>query len=249
MKNLKQMLSLIHYVLQILQINLQNYLCYKIALYKYGQAGFERFAKQRQGIEGFLGHEKGLEGVLNFKEAIRTYVTGAAQATKRLELNDVVQKALNEAPASYGKEGLKSLATLYPNAAKYAMEYKDNATGQAGRKKAASWVDTVGADWIGESGLAKVLGGLNLATLQIKLLFGNARFLAAQGFQPYHMIFPKLVDLQVKGFDKGSIAKAQLQSFRDLFFPSKEAKEAIEFFASPQVRLIEPKFLREFSLH
>ena len=61
------------------------------------------------------------------------------------------------------------------------------------------------------------------------------------------MIYPKLVDLQVKGFDKGSIAKAQLRSFRDLFFPSKEAKEAIEFFASPQVRLIEPKFLREFS--
>ena len=217
------------------------------ALYKYGQAGFERFAKQRQGIEGFLGHERGLEGVLNFKEAIRTYVTGAAQATKRLQLNDVIQKGIHESPASYGKPGLKSLATLYPNASKYAMTYKDNATGQAGRKTAASIIDTIGADWIGESGLAKVLGGLNLATLQIKLLFGNARFLAAQGFQPYHMIFPKLVDLQVKGFDKGSIAKAQLQSFRDLFFPSKEAKEAIEFFASPQVRLIEPKFLREFS--
>ena len=84
----------------MIQQSLQN------ALYKYGQAGFERFAKQRQGIEGFFGHERGLEGVLNFKEAIRTYVTGAAQATKRLELNDVVQKALNEAPASYGKEGL-----------------------------------------------------------------------------------------------------------------------------------------------
>ena len=217
------------------------------ALYKYGQAGFERFAKQRQGIEGFLGHERGLEGVINFKEAIRTYVTGAAQATKRLELNDVVQKAIHEAPATYGKAGLKSLATLYPNATTFAMKYKDNATGQAGRKKAANIIDTIGADWIGESGLAKVLGGLNLATLQIKLLFGNARFLAAQGFQPYHMIFPKLVDLQVKGFDKGSIAKAQLQSFRDLFFPSKEAKEAIEFFASPEVRLVEPKFLREFS--
>ena len=31
------------------------------ALYTYGKAGFEKFAKQRQGIEGFLGHEKVLK--------------------------------------------------------------------------------------------------------------------------------------------------------------------------------------------
>ena len=217
------------------------------ALYTYGKAGFEKFAKQRQGIEGFLGHEKGLEGVMNFKEAIRTYVTGAIQATKRLELNDMVQDALHNAPAIHGKPGLKTLAALYPNATKYSQTYKNNATGQLGRKQTSRIADTIFSQWIGESGLAKVLGGLNLATLQMKLLFGNVRFLGAQAFQPYHMIFPKLVDLQVKGFDKGSIAKAQVQSFKDLFFPSAEAREAIAYFSSPEVRLIEPKFLREFS--
>ena len=217
------------------------------ALYDYGKAGFEKFAKTRQGIEGFLGHEKGLKGVMNFKEAIRTYVTGGINASRRIELNDIVQKALHDAPAMYADKGLKSLAALYPNATKYSMIYKNNATGQLGRRKISSFADQMASQWIGESGLAKVIGGLNLATLQIKLLFGNARFLAAQGFQPYHMIYPKLVDLQVKGFDKGNIAMTQLKSFRDLFFPSKEAQEFIHYAHSPDVRLVEPKFLREFT--
>ena len=159
----------------------------------------------------------------------------------------MVQDALHNAPAIHGKPGLKTLAALYPNATKYSQDYKNNATGQLGRKQTSRIADTIFSQWIGESGLAKVLGGLNLATLQMKLLFGNVRFLGAQAFQPYHMIFPKLVDLQVKGFDKGSIATAQIKSFRDLFFPNKEAQEAIEYFNRPEVRLVEPKFLREFT--
>ena len=217
------------------------------ALYEYGHTSFEKFAKTRQNIEGYLGHEKGLEGVMNFKEAIRTYVTGGVSASQRIRLNDIVNKGVNDAPAMYASRGLKSLATLYPNATKYAMTYKNNATGQLGRRKVSQIADQIGAKWFGESGLSTLVGGLNLATLQMKLLFGNARFLAAQGFQPYHMIFPKLVDLKVRGLDKGSIGMAQAKSFRDLFFPSKEAREFIEYAASSEVRLIEPKFLREFS--
>jgi len=217
------------------------------ALYETTRVGFEKFTRKRQGIEGYLGHERGLKGVDNFKEAIRAYVTGAVHASKRLELNDIVNDAIHNAPAIRGNAGKKSLATLYPNATKYASTYKNNATGQLGRTRVSKLFDDIGAQWIGQGGLARVLGGLNTATLQLKLLFGNMRFIAAQAFQPYHMIFPKLVDLQVKGFDKGSIAKAQIKSFRDLFFPNKEAQEAIEYFNRPEVRLVEPKFLREFT--
>ena len=42
-------------------------------------------------------------------------------------------------------------------------------------------------------------------------------------------IFPKLVNLQYSGFDKGKIAMAQIKSFRDLFFPNKEMKSVIEY--------------------
>ena len=55
------------------------------------------------------------------------------------------------------------------------------------------------------------------------------RFLLSQIFQPYHMIFPKLVNLQYSGFDKGKVAMAQIKSFKDLFFPNKEMKSVIEY--------------------
>ena len=55
------------------------------ALYETTKVGFEKFTRKRQGIEGYLGHERGLKGVDSFKEAIRAYVTGAVQASKRLD--------------------------------------------------------------------------------------------------------------------------------------------------------------------
>ena len=139
---------------------------------------------------------------------------------------------------------LKPLAELYPNAAKYVTEYKDNALGAGKPMDVSRVVDSIGAKWIGESGLANLLGGFNQATLSLKLLFGNMRFIAAQSIQPYHMIFPKLVDLNTEGLNKGNIALTQLKSFKDLFFPDKEIKEAIKYFK--EERLAEPKFLREF---
>ena len=70
----------------------------------------------------------------------------------------------------------------------------------------------------------------NNFTLNAKLLFGNMRFLLSQVFQPYHMIFPRLVDLQYSGFDKGKVALSQIKAFKDIFYPNKEMKEVIKMF-------------------
>ena len=221
--------------------------------------GFKKFSKKRKWIEGFKGSE---EYMLNrkfskrfspnatqaqhFADAIREYITGGIRSSNKMEANFIFNDALKTSEASYMKEStkLKPLAELYPNAAKYVTEYKDNALGAGKPMDVSRVVDSIGAKWIGESGLANLLGGFNQATLSLKLLFGNMRFIAAQSIQPYHMIFPKLVDLNTEGLNKGNIALTQLKSFKDLFFPDKEIKEAIKYFK--EERLAEPKFLREF---
>ena len=59
------------------------------------------------------------------------------------------------------------------------------------------------------------------------------------------MIFPKLVNLQYSGFDKGKVAMAQIKSFKDLFFPNKEMKSVIEYMCRQGV--VDQKFLNEAS--
>ncbi len=71
------------------------------------------------------------------------------------------------------------------------------------------------------------------------------RFLLSQVFQPYHMIFPRLVDLQYKGFDKGQVALSQVKAMKDIFFPNKEMKEVIEYMYKEGV--VDQKFLNEAS--
>ena len=222
-------------------------------------AGFKKFSKKRRWIEGFKGSEnymfnKRLSKKVapnavqssHFAQAIKEYITGAVRSANKVEANYIFNDALKTSEAAYMAKStkLKPLAELYPNAAKFVTEYKDNALGAGKSLDIGRVVDTIGSKWIGESGLANLLGTWNQATLSLKLLFGNMRFIAAQAIQPYHMIFPKLVDLNTEGLNKGSIALSQVKSFKDLFFPDKEIKEAIKYFK--EERLAEPKFLREF---
>lgn len=232
------------------------------------KTGFKKFSLQRIGVGGYLGSrlharqefvrqklgrklaERDLDSrqAADFEQAISTYVRGGLESGNLITFNTLLGKILNEpVTISDGKGGLTKtiLSKDYPNAAELAENLKANAYGELRPGKLIERLSTFGSEYIGESGLTKILGGANQVTLTSKLLFGNMRFLLANLFQPYHMIFPRLVDLQYKGFDKGQAALSHLKALKDIFFPDKEMKEVTEFLYKNGV--VDQKFLNEAS--
>ena len=244
----------------------EAFLNYQQAVDKARQAtGFRKFSLQRQGVNGFLGSrlhakqmytkklsEKFAERDLDtrqaadFETAILSYLKGGITAGERLAFNKELGQILNQVTVvSDGKGGTRNttIGKDYPVAAQMAQQLKANAFGELQPGKLIEKLSQVGSDYIGNSGLTRILGGANQVTLNAKLLFGNMRFLLSQVFQPYHMIFPRLVDLQYSGFDKGKVAMSQIKTFRDIFFPDKEMKSVIEFMYKEGV--VDQKFLNE----
>ena len=231
------------------------------------QTGFKKFSLKRQGVDGYLGSElnanqhfvKKIPGLTTlseknlstrqtaeFETAMLQYLQGGLEAASRIEFNAKMGKILNEPLSiSDGKGGLKktTLGKDYPVAAKVAEALKDNAFGQLTGNKFIERMSELGSDFIGKSGLTRILGGANQVTLNAKLLFGNMRFLLSQVFQPYHMIAPRLFDLQYSGFDKGKVAKAQIKAFKDLLMPDAEIRTVIEYMYKNGV--VDQKFLNE----
>jgi len=224
------------------------------------QTGFKKFSIQRQGVKGFLGSEinarefflkslrkdknLNLKQSRDFESAILTYIKGGLRAADRLDFNREFGRIMNE-PVITADGSRKTVAQVYPNAKNLAEQLKQNAYGELSTNKFIEKFEQIGSDYIGQSGLAKFLGGANQVTLNFKLLFGNMRFILSQALQPYHMIFPKLMDLKYSGFDKGNVALSQVKAFKDLFFPNKEMKEVIEYMYRNNV--VEQKFLNEAS--
>ena len=224
------------------------------------QTGFKKFSIQRQGVKGFLGSELNarefflkslrkdknlnLKQSRDFESAILTYIKGGLRAADRLDFNREFGRIMNE-PIILQDGSRKTIAQVYPNAKNLAEQLKQNAYGELSTNKFIEKFEQIGSDYIGQSGLAKFLGSANQVTLNFKLLFGNMRFILSQALQPYHMIFPKLMDLKYSGFDKGNVALSQVKAFKDLFFPNKEMKEVIEYMYKNNV--VEQKFLNEAS--
>ena len=245
----------------------EAFLNYQQAVDKARQAtGFRKFSLQRQGVNGYLGSklhaqaefarskmskklaERDLDSrqSADFETAILSYLKGGITAGERLAFNKELGQILNQVTVvSDGKGGTRNttIGKDYPVAAKMAQELKSNAFGEIQPGKLIERLSRVGSDYIGNSGLTRILGGANQVTLNAKLLFGNMRFLLSQVFQPYHMIFPRLVDLQYSGFNKGNVAMSQIKAFRDIFFPNKEMKGVIEFMYKEGV--VDQKFLNE----
>jgi len=230
--------------------------------------GFRRFSLQRKGVDGYLGSEShaiaalgtkflgskignrnvDLKRIADFTKAATDYTKGGITSAMRIDFTkkfgDIWNKPIT---ISDGKGGTKrtTLRKDYPVAARFAEELRANAFGELRPAPLVEKLSQLGSDYIGNAGLTRILGGANQVTLNAKLLFGNMRFLLSQIFQPYHMIFPKLVNLQYSGFDKGKVAMAQIKSFRDLFFPNKEMKSVIEYMYRQGV--VDQKFLNEAS--
>ena len=224
--------------------------------------GWGKFTMKRKDpfVQGFKGSKLYMQGRIpskiiapnltranDFADVIKSYLRGAYSLKNKLEAKAVLREGLENAPAMDVRTSKrsKSVSELYSETVKQVKKWSNNALGLSQPQAVFKIVDNIGSRWIGESGLSAILGGANQFTLAWKLLFGNMRFIAAQAFQPYHMIFPKLVDLKYQGMNEGNIALAQVKSFRDLFFPDAEVREAIKYFK--EKGLVEPKFLREFS--
>lgn len=193
--------------------------------------GFGKHKMKRGGAGGFAGTEKGRKGVTSFLEGYKAYVEGGVKAAEGIKIR-------KEMADFYMDKNVRR----YPNAVDYAQTYVNNALGHTG--KITQVIQDVTRSWVGERGVAQALGGLNNATLYAKLLFGNARFIMAQGIQPYQVIPAKLADLQIKGVD-GRIAMAMLKAHKDFVAPSAETKILVRY--ALQNRTIEPKFLSEFA--
>ncbi len=247
----------------------ESFIQYQAAVDKMRKSvGFKRFSLQRKGVDGYLGSRSNaiaalgtkflgsklgdrnidLKQIADFTKAATDYTKGGITSAMRIDFTkkfgDIWNKPIS---ISDGRGGIKktTLRKDYPVAAKLAEELHGNAFGELRPTPLVEKLSQLGSDYIGNAGLTRILGGANQVTLNAKLLFGNMRFLLSQVFQPYHMIFPKLVNLQYAGFDKGKVAMAQIKSFRDLFFPNKEMKSVIEYMYRQGV--VDQKFLNEAS--
>ena len=247
----------------------ESFIQYQAAVDKMRKSvGFKRFSLQRKGVDGYLGSESNaraalgtkflgskigdrnvdLKRIADFTKAATDYTKGGITSAMRIDFTKKFGDIWNKPISISNAKGGLSKTTLrkdYPVAAKFAEELRGNAFGELRPAPLVEKLSQLGSDYIGNAGLTRILGGANQVTLNAKLLFGNMRFLLSQVFQPYHMIFPKLVNLQYSGFDKGKVAMAQIKSFRDLFFPNKEMKSVIEYMYREGV--VDQKFLNEAS--
>jgi len=247
----------------------ESFIQYQAAVDKMRKSvGFRRFSLQRKGVDGYLGSRSNavaalgtkflgskigdrnidLKQIADFTKAATDYTKGGITSAMRIDFTkkfgDIWNKPISVADARGGTRKT-TLRKDYPVAAKFAEELRANAFGELRPSPLVEKLSQLGSDYIGNAGLTRILGGANQVTLNAKLLFGNMRFLLSQIFQPYHMIFPKLVQLQYAGFDKGKVAMAQIKSFKDLFFPNKEMKSVIEYMYRQGV--VDQKFLNEAS--
>ena len=230
------------------------------------EKGFGKFALRRQDVDGYLGSrlaaqnywsgqvlgKKALEKNINarmvkdFETAMTLYVSGAVRAASRHTINKWINDFENKkivVPKADGTLRITSIKKDAPNAVKFGDIQKRNIYGELQDGKISEAVSNIGRKYLGESGMANTFGGMNRMTLVAKLLFGQMRYLAASAIQPYHMIFPKLLDMKYSGYDKGSVSISMLRSLYDLILPSKEMAEAHEYAIRNGV--VEAKFMNE----
>ncbi len=195
--------------------------------------GFRKHTIRRKNIPGQAGSAEGLKSVLDFLEGYRVYVRGGVQKSYNFKTRKETNALLND----------KDILNKYANARNISMTYRENALG-ATSNKITEIVENVSRKWIGENGIENSLGTLNVAVLNIKLLFGNLRFIASQYIQPFQMIPAKLLHLQSKG-EQGNMWEAVIEAQRSLVRPNKKVQEFAEYMV--EQRVVEAKFLQEFS--
>jgi len=237
------------------------------------EKGFGKFTLKRVDVDGYLGSrlaaqnywfsqtkkkflggsgkallEKNINTKMakDFEAAMTLYITGAVRSASRHKTNKWLNDFENKKIVVPKEDGTLRITTLKkdsPNAIKYGDVQKRNIYGELQDGKISQAVSQIGRKWIGESGMANTFGTMNKVTLVNKLLFGQMRYLTASAIQPYHMIFPKLLDMKYSGMSKGKVAMSMLRSIYDVVLPSKEMAEAHAY--AMRVGVIEAKFMNE----
>ena len=195
--------------------------------------GFKKHSVRRKYVPGQAGTEAGLRGILDFKEGYQTYVRGAISKAYGFKARRDTSILLDDS----------KVIAQYGSARNLATTYRENALG-AQANKISEVTANLGRKWIGENGVGNALGVANVVTLNLKLLFGNLRFMAAQYIQPFQMIPAKLLQLEAQGI-KGDMWRSVIEAQRSLVLPGKTTREFIEYLAHQ--RVVEPKFLQEFA--
>ena len=193
--------------------------------------GFAKHTVKRKNVPGYAGTKEGFSGVRDFVEGYKVYVRGAIEKAHSFKLTKETNDLLNE--------GL--VKSKYSVTRDIAVKYRENALGRLPNVITNKTRDMT-RNWIGDSGAEGALGWGNRVTLNLRLLFGQVRFLLSQGIQPFQMIPAKLINLESKGY-KGNMWEAIIEAQKDLISPDKQIRELHDYAFSQ--RTIEPKFLQE----
>ena len=195
--------------------------------------------KKDRYITGFAGTNPFKSDVKNIQEFHRAeiqYFDGITQAIEKIKFDRDVNFVLNH----QGKA-----KHLYPNAVSLSKAIINNAYGRENNKFTRG-VDKLIENYTPFESAGKFFDGVNRFTLVSKLLAYNVRFGTASFLQPYQMVIPRLRRLNDLGITNESPWKSLFQAYRDMFLPSKEAKEVIKYFAE-EGGLASAKFLDEFN--
>ena len=227
-----------------------------------GKFGATKLKRRQDQVEGFRGSAEGKQGVKDFVEALSTYVEGGIKAGNRIELRHQLNEFFNT-PIVRGKQkvfktetdsGLKykknlTIQDLYPYSAQFSQKFIDSVLGTERSvitEKVRQAVEKVTKDNFTERQIADTFANLNQFTLTTKLLALNARFLLAQGIQPYQMIIPKLVSLNEKaGGGFLNPYEAVVKATKSLINPS--AKDIAVIKEAMRNQVINEKFINEFA--
>ena len=222
--------------------------------------GATKLKRKQDFMPGFAGSIKNKKQVSDFEIAMNAYMEGAIKAAHKIKLQKKVLTFLTE-PIVDGplfttlrREGFKNdgnitIARLYPESTAYVTKLVDVALGQHPNK----WTDfvvkglqTATAKQLTKNQVNKAFGGINQIASQFYLFSYNARFLLAQGIQPYQMILPKLAYLRdLYGGSMIDPYAAMIDAIKNIArpdaFSTKVIKKAQEMFA------LNEKFMREFA--
>jgi len=222
--------------------------------------GSTKLKRKQDFMKGFAGSVKNKKQVSDFEIAMNAYVEGAIKAANKVKLQQKLIQFLTR-PIIDGKvytrltrEGFKpdsnvTIAKLYPESTRYVTKLVDVALGNeksAITKKIAEAGSSLVAKQMSKNQIDRAFGGINQITSQFYLFTYNARFLLAQGIQPYQMILPKLAHLRDlyggRAIDPyAAMIDAMKNIARPDAFSTKVIKKAQEMFA------LNEKFMREFA--
>jgi len=222
--------------------------------------GATKLKRKQDFMPGFAGSIKNKKQVSDFETAMNAYVEGAVKAANKIKLQQSVIQFLTK-PIIDGKvytrltrEGFKgdrniTIAKLYPETTAYVTKLVDVALGNqmsAITKKIADGGSKIVAKQLTKNQINQAFGGINQITSQFYLFTYNARFLLAQGIQPYQMILPKLAHLRdLFGGRMIDPYAAMIDAMKNIArpdaFSTKVIKKSQEYFA------LNEKFMREFA--